>query len=52
MVTLSIGVATLDADHPHDVATLIAAADGALYAAKRGGRNRVVAMGDAAHGSE
>jgi diguanylate cyclase (GGDEF)-like protein len=47
MVTLSIGVASFDRDRLHEVPALIEAADKALYAAKRGGRNRVVADGDA-----
>ncbi len=46
-VTLSIGVATFDKDRLNDAATLIEAADKALYAAKRSGRDRVVADGDA-----
>ena len=41
-VTVSIGLAQV-ADDPHDTVTsLIARADAALYAAKHGGRNRVV----------
>lgn len=48
MVTLSIGVASFDRERLHEVPALIEAADKALYAAKRGGRNRVVVDGDAA----
>jgi diguanylate cyclase (GGDEF)-like protein len=40
--TVSIGIASLDAAHPSMVA-LLDAADKALYAAKREGKNRVVA---------
>ncbi|MGI9019839.1 MAG: diguanylate cyclase [Solirubrobacterales bacterium] len=39
-ITASLGVATIP-DSAADVRSLIAAADGALYAAKRGGKNRV-----------
>jgi len=42
-VTVSIGVATLLPGQPATPAALIRAADGALYAAKRQGRNRIVA---------
>jgi len=42
MVTLSIGVAAYDADKLNTPSALIAAADKALYVAKREGRNRVV----------
>jgi diguanylate cyclase (GGDEF)-like protein len=41
-VTISMGVAACTASQS-DVAQLLAAADGALYAAKRAGRNRVLA---------
>jgi diguanylate cyclase (GGDEF)-like protein len=46
-VTLSVGVASFDKDSLNDPAALIEAADKALYAAKRSGRDRVVVNGDA-----
>jgi len=47
-VTLSIGVASFSPHGLRDAPALIAAADQALYAAKRGGRDRVVVYGDTA----
>ncbi|RZA30831.1 MAG: diguanylate cyclase [Lysobacteraceae bacterium] len=46
-VTLSIGVAAFESGRLDEPAQLIETADKALYAAKRGGRNCVVADGDA-----
>jgi diguanylate cyclase (GGDEF)-like protein len=40
-VTLSLGVASFP-DHGHSWEAVVAAADAALYSAKRAGRNRVV----------
>lgn len=40
-VTASIGVATFEFPHEGDTASLLQAADGALYRAKRNGRNRI-----------
>ncbi len=40
-VTVSIGLAAIDDVHDTDASKLLAAADQALYAAKRGGRNRL-----------
>ncbi|HWJ95871.1 MAG TPA: diguanylate cyclase [Telluria sp.] len=45
-VTLSIGVASFDSERLNTPQALIEAADKALYAAKRSGRDRVVADGD------
>lgn len=52
-ITVSIGVATAAPDHATTVEALHAEADRSLYAAKQGGRNRAVRLGDepsAAHG--
>ncbi len=41
-LTVSIGLSHADWDQPRNIARLITLADAALYAAKRGGRNRVI----------
>lgn len=46
-VTLSIGVASMEKGRIDEAKALIEAADKALYAAKRGGRDRVVVDGEA-----
>ncbi|HEY8943049.1 MAG TPA: GGDEF domain-containing protein, partial [Polyangiaceae bacterium] len=44
-VTVSVGCASVGADFEMKPETMLATADARLYAAKRGGRNRVVAAG-------
>jgi len=46
-ITISCGVASSAANNPLDFDQLFASADGALYGAKRGGRNRVARAGEA-----
>ncbi|MCY2926852.1 MAG: diguanylate cyclase [Planctomycetota bacterium] len=45
-VTLSIGIASLSDHHPATADELVAFADRALYAAKNGGKDRIVVFGD------
>ncbi|CAK0749445.1 two-component system, chemotaxis family, response regulator WspR [Azospirillaceae bacterium] len=45
-VTVSIGAASVFPDNGHAPISLIALADSQLYRAKKGGRNRVMVMGD------
>jgi diguanylate cyclase (GGDEF)-like protein len=44
-VTVSLGVAALDPDHPMDAEALVRMADEALYTAKNSGRNRTCCYG-------
>jgi diguanylate cyclase (GGDEF)-like protein len=43
-VTISVGVSAMQPNPLHESERLISAADRALYAAKTGGRNRVIAL--------
>jgi diguanylate cyclase (GGDEF)-like protein len=48
VVTISIGVASLQSDHPDSPDALVAMADSALYLAKERGKDRMVAHSQAA----
>jgi diguanylate cyclase (GGDEF)-like protein len=45
-VTVSIGIGLYEANPQHDLASVLGAADEALYRAKANGRNRVEGPGD------
>jgi diguanylate cyclase (GGDEF)-like protein len=45
-VTISIGIASLDADHPTSGDVLVSMADRALYVAKSRGKDQIVRFGD------
>jgi len=45
-ITLSIGIANLGADNAEDADRLLGVADARMYAAKKGGRDRIVAAGE------
>jgi diguanylate cyclase (GGDEF)-like protein len=51
-VTLSVGIASVRADHPASADTLISMADRALYAAKAAGRDRIVLYSQIAQAAE
>ena len=46
-VTMSMGVASLDNDHPTSAEALVSMADRALYLAKSQGKNRIASFGEA-----
>jgi len=51
-VTLSVGVASVQADHPASADMLVSMADRALYAAKGAGKDRIVLFGDVPQAAE
>ena len=48
---LSVGIASLAGDRPVTAEQLVARADGALYRAKEGGRNRIILSGGTSTGA-
>lgn len=47
VVTMSMGIASLAADHPSNADSLVAMADRALYMAKDAGKNQIIALSHA-----